>query len=234
MGALVEKCLMDVVKNLGLLIICVLPVAFSLLFCAVFGDIDEGHTMALFVFPTILIFATTMAPPTVALYTMALDREKGALRTLKLAGVSQGQVMLARGIAAVLITTVVVILCFLCSGEPVSWLVPLVIIGIAGTVVMTLSSLVPSVFARNQTDSSLYSVPILFMGLAPMFFQYSDALSQATAFLPTGGMFVLTQLLAEDKLWTPEAVLPAVLTLAWITVAAFVLAVVLRHAPHNG
>lgn len=233
-GALVAKCLEDTVKNLGLLVICILPVGFTVLYQAVLGGAEDArHVMSWFVFPTMLTFATTMAPPTIALYTTALDREKGALRTLLLAGVSLKRLLLARGIASVLFTAAVTAACFLCAGEPLHRLLPLVALGAAGATVITLLSLVPAVFARNQTDSSLYSVPILFVGLAPMFFQYGEALIPFTAYLPTGGMFALAQLLSQDALFSAEAVLPAVLTVAWIAVAAIVLAVALRHAPRD-
>lgn len=233
-GALVVKCLEDTVKNLGLLVICILPVGFTVLYQAVLGGAEDArHVMSWFVFPTMLTFATTMAPPTIALYTTALDREKGALRTLLLAGVSLKRLLLARGIASVLFTAAITAACFLCAGEPLHRLLPLVALGAAGATVITLLSLVPAVFARSQMDSSLYSVPILFVGLAPMFFQYSEALIPFTAFLPTGGMFALAQLLAQDALFSAEAVLPAVLTVAWIAVATIALTATLRRAPRD-
>ena len=80
-GALVAKCLEDTVKNLGLLVICILPVGFTVLYQAVLGGAEDArHVMSWFVFPTMLTFATTMAPPTIALYTTALDREKDDMK----------------------------------------------------------------------------------------------------------------------------------------------------------
>ena len=234
LGALVEKCAADALRNPGLLVIIVMPIGFALLYRAMLGGVQETHgLMSWYLSAIALVFSTTMAPPTVSLYTMALDREQGALRTLALAGVGLKRLALARGIASVLITTAVTALCLVCTGESAGRLLPITAVGLVAAVVMTLFSLVPSAFARNQTDSGLYCVPILLVGLGPMFFQYSEALVPATAYLPTGGAFVLAQLAGQGLLLTPEAVLPVVSSGAWIAVGAFALAVALRRAPRD-
>ena len=72
-------------------------------------------------------------------------------------------------------------------------------------------------------------MPILIAGIAPMFAQMVDGLSDIAPYLPTGGMNELGLLLARGELLSSDAIVPVATTLAWVAVAAVAFALLYRR-----
>ena len=66
-------------------------------------------------------------------------------------------------------------------------------------------------------------------GIAPMFAQMVDGLSDIAPYLPTGGMNELGMLLAQGELFSSDAIAPVATTLAWVAVAAVAFALLYRR-----
>ena len=92
--------------------------------------------------------------------------------------------------------------------------------GTSQTMMRTVVLLLVGLVARDQMTAGVYSVPILIVALAPAFGMYSEGLAQVVRFFPIGGMYELVNLLLAGDLYTTEAIVPIVVTLAWIAVTA--------------
>ena len=92
-----------------------------------------------------------------------------------------------------------------------------------------LLSLLLGLVARDQMSAGVLSMPILIAGIAPMFAQMVDGLSDIAPYLPTGGMNELGLLLARGELLSSDAIVPVATTLAWVAVAAVAFALLYRR-----
>ena len=230
-GALLGKDLKDLVKNPTVLLGCLLPVGFIALYSQTMGDASgEAADAARHQFLTMALFMTVgMTGCMTALYTIAEEKEKHTLRTLMLANVSAEQMLASRGLVTLLAIALVDAACYLVIGQPLAGLPAFLAIGVAGSVPIVLLSLLLGLVARDQMSAGVLSMPILVAGIAPMFAQMVDGLSDIAPYLPTGGMNELGMLLAQGELFSSDAIAPVATTLAWVAVAAVAFALLYRR-----
>ena len=233
-GALLSKDLRDLVKNPSTLVCCLMPVAFIAFFTYMMGDEVNGNPEAQKQFQTFMLafsfcMSAGMASMMTATSAIAEEREKHTLRTLMLANVSPGQIILSRGIVSVVAIVIVDLLCYLVVGGPLDSLAAAMAIGTAGSIPLVLVGLLMGLVARDQMTAGVYSVPVLIVALAPVFGMYSEGLGNVVSFLPTGGMFDLLVLLLNGGLLSFEALAPIAVTFAWIVVAAVVFALLFKR-----
>ena len=230
-SALLGKDMKDLVKNPTVLLGCLLPVGFIALYSQTMGDASgEAADAARHQFLTMALFMTVgMTGCMTALYTIAEEKEKHTLRTLMLANVSAEQMLASRGLVTLLTIGVVDAACYLVIGQPPAGLPAFLAIGMAGSVPIVLLSLLLGLVARDQMSAGVLSMPILIAGIAPMFAQMVDGLSDIAPYLPTGGMNELGLLLARGELLSPDAIVPVATTLAWVAVAAVAFALLYRR-----
>ena len=231
-GALLGKDLKDVVKNPTMLVCCLLPVGFMLFYKNAVGGGMEGEAAEAFSSMLVswsLLFTATMVASMATLNAIAEEKEKRTLRTLMLANVSAEQMLASRGLVTLLAIGVVDAACYLVIGQPPAGLPAFLAIGMAGSVPIVLLSLLLGLVARDQMSAGVLSMPILIAGIAPMFAQMVDGLSDIAPYLPTGGMNELGMLLAQGELFSSDAIAPVATTLAWVAVAAVAFALLYRR-----
>ena len=231
-GALLGKDLKDVVKNPTMLVCCLLPVGFMLFYKNAVGGGMEGEQAEAFSSMLVswsLLFTATMVASMATLNAIAEEKEKRTLRTLMLANVSAEQMLASRGLVTLLAIGVVDAACYLVIGQPPAGLPAFLTIGVAGSVPIVLLSLLLGLVTRDQMSAGVLSMPILIAGIAPMFAQMVDGLSDIAPYLPTGGMNELGLLLARGELLSPDAIVPVSTTLAWVAVAAVAFALLYRR-----
>ena len=231
-GALFEKDLKDVVKNPTMLVCCLLPVGFMLFYKNAVGGGMEGEQAEAFSSMLVswsLLFTATMVASMATLNAIAEEKEKNTLRTLMLANVSAEQMLASRGLVTLLAIAIVDAACYLVIGQPPASLPAFLAIGVAGSVPIVLLSLLLGLVARDQMSAGVLSMPILVAGIAPMFAQMVDGLSDIAPYLPTGGMNELGLLLARGELFSSDAIVPVATTLAWVAVAAVAFALLYRR-----
>lgn len=234
-GALISKDFTDLLKNPTMVVSCVLPVGFALIYRFMWADmgVDAQPGAADFMTRMLLTTALCMAVGMVCTLTVvsgiAEEKEKHTLRTLMLANVSAEQMLASRGLVTLLAIGVVDAACYLVIGQPPAGLPAFLAIGMAGSVPIVLLSLLLGLVARDQMSAGVLSMPILIAGIAPMFAQMVDGLSDIAPYLPTGGMNELGLLLARGELLSPDAIVPVATTLAWVAVAAVAFALLYRR-----
>lgn len=228
-AVLAEHYFMDVVKNPGLLVCCLFPIAFVLFF----RMITEGAANSGFMLAFSLLFVTSMVPETATIYPMGEEKEQHALRTLELAGVSRGQTLAARGFAAAALTIIGLAGVYLAAGLPIADLGAFLLLGSVSSISLILFSLLLGLATRNQMAASLYSVPAMVVGLAPMILGFSQNTAGLALLFPTGGALQLANMIAQGTLFTPEAILPIVFTLVWVLILAVVFAALAPRLIHK-
>lgn len=232
-SALFSKDLKDSVKNPTMLVCCLMPLGFIILYKNLMGGNFEGaEQQALFSSMLVtwaLLFTATMVSSMATVTAIAEEKEKNTLRTLMLANVSAEQIIASRGIVTLLLIGVVNAACYLVIGQPLSDLPAYLAIGILGSVPIVLLSLILGLAARDQMSAGLLSVPILILGIAPMFAQLNEDFSKVVPYLPTGGMNTLGTLLSNGELFTSEAIMPFVAMLAWIAISAIAFALLYKR-----
>lgn len=219
MGALIEQYAKDVVKNPGLLVCCLFPVLFVILFVFLIADAPRNEGALAYLLAFSLVLTTSMVPATASLYPIAEEKETHALRTLELAGVTRSQMLAARGIVAVIFTAAAMAGCGIALGIPAADIVVCVILGAAASLPLTVLSLLLGLITRNQMSASFHSFPIIIIGLAPLVLSWQKNISYGALLLPTGGEMRLIELLANGSLFTTEALVPLALALAWILIS---------------
>lgn len=216
----------DVLQNPTMLVSCLMPIGFMLLYRYMMhrigGDTTDataGHTLTDgFLMSTAAIFTIAMVGSMLLIYGLAEEKEKHTLRTLMLANVSAGQILAAKLAVTLALTAATEAICFLIIGAPTRMLPAFLAIGIIGAIPIMLVSALLGLLSRDQMTSGLYAVPMLLVALAPIFSIIGKEVSNVMRFLPTGGTNQLFKLLAEDRLLSMDVLLPVVVTAIWIIV----------------
>lgn len=233
LGTLFAKDACDLIKNPSMLVVCLLPVAFILLYGYAFADLGSSATEAAtteedrqtvsttFNYMKLIIalcMSIGMTGTMTLIYGIAEEKEKHTLRTLMLANVSGGQILTAKCLVSLLAIVVVETLCFVASGSDASLLASYLAVGVLGALPIVLLSLTLGLASRDQMTAGLYSVPILLVAMLPMLAFYGEDIATVAAYAPTGGMDTLLHLIVEGSFTWGDATLPLAVTLAWVLV----------------
>ena len=231
LNVLVRKYFMNVAKSPGLLACCLFPPLFLLVFRFIIIEPVTHDDASMFLLVMGMLFSTSMVPGTTIVYPMAEAREKHTLRTMELAGVGRAQIIAAHGIVGTLYTAFAGAACFLVSGASFDSMPPFMAITVLAGVPLIALSLALGLASRNQMAASFSSLPIILIGIAPLFFIYAESTFSALPLLPTGGGFALIYALAEGMLSASSSIVPALAQLAWIVVSLVAFIIVAPRIP---
>lgn len=227
-GVLAAKEIADAFKNPTMVFCVVMPFAFTVFFRLLVGDgaVAGGAAdpaLQHMVLSVALCMSIGLGGSVVSVYSLAEAREKHALRTLLLANVSAGQIVVARGVASFGLTVAAELSCFAASGvgwEFIGWYV---LFGVLGAVPVVLLSLAAGVASRDQMTAGLYSLPVLLLAVSPMLGDFAASVDSVVRLAPTGGMDSLLQLVLDGHLTLAAAAAPLAVTAAWTVVGALAL-----------
>ena len=234
-GTLIWNYLGDVLKSPSLLICCFMPVALMGMMKAIMiSEVAEyAVEFSQFIIAASLSFVSAMVPSSAALFPMGEERGKKTLRTLLLARVSMNQMVVARGIAACLIVALTIVGCCITTGAPLEKFPLPTFLGLMGSLPLVFYSLAMGLIARDQMSASVLCLPAVILGVLPVLFWYSQALSVAIPLLPSGGVFALGILTLQENLLSADALFPCIATLVWIVITAALLVFMLKRTRHN-
>ncbi|HIW76188.1 MULTISPECIES: hypothetical protein [Gordonibacter] len=234
---LTRRYLADVVHNPALLVSCLVPLGLTvMLWFLGQGSIEAPEERQLFstaMFSYAVLFEVIMVTTMIVVYAMAEEREKHTLRTFLLAGVRQSQIVLAHGLAASFIVAGVAALSALAVGAAALNAVLVAPVALVGALPLTIVSLAVGLVTRNQMNAMTLDTPFIIVGVLPLFTMVNEGMAALTPLLPTGGLYILTQLALQGMLFTPTAVLPAVSILVWTALSVVALALVIKRAPQE-
>lgn len=233
-SALITKDLRDIVKNPYMLVCCLLPIGFVFLYSNVLGgdasaSPEAAAYMSSYLLSISLCMTAGMTGSMLVLYAIAEEKEKNTLRTLMLANVHARQIIISRAFVSLLIIMILDAICYAIVDGPKGDFASYLIIGLTGSIPIVLVSLLFGLAARDQMTAGLYSTPVIFAALAPMFGAMNEGIGNVVRYFPTGGMDELVKLSVAGNLFTSEAVAPALVTLAWIVIALAAFALLFKR-----
>ncbi len=240
-GALLAKDIVDLFKNPTMLVVCLMPVAFMALYTFMIGDAtsDAGITaeqqaaanpiIVQFMLGSSLCMTIGMVCTMTVLYGIAEEKEKRTLRTLMLANVGASQIVVAKSVVALVVSTAVNAICFFVAGGEPPMLGTYLVLGVLGSLPIILFSLVLGLACRDQMTAGVYSVPVLLLALVPMFGMSNEAIEKVGHYLPTGGIYDLMGMAIEGSMNFQDALVPLAVTAAWIVAGAVVFALLFKR-----
>jgi ABC-2 type transport system permease protein len=164
-----------------------------------------------------------------ALNSIAEEKEKWTLRTLMLANVRAEQILFSKGLVALVLVTVINVVCLLLLGSGFAQAPGILLIGMLGALPIILISLIFGLAGRDQMTAGIFGLPILIIALAPLFGQYGGTVAQLARFSPTGGMVETISLLQDGALLSADAIVPLATTLVWIVAGFLVYALLFKR-----
>lgn len=232
---LCAKDFADVVKNPTMLVFCLFPLAFMFLYRFMLGGAqidgaDEAARMLnLFLLATALSFSSAMVTSMTVVYGIAEEKEKRTLRTLMLANVSGGQILVSRSILSLACTLASELACFAVLGADWKLLPAYLLFGLLGAVPVVLVSLVVGMASRDQMTAGLYGMPVMLVCLLPLAYVAGGPFSTVALFAPNGGAAVLCLLMAQGTLSFGTALWPVVSFAVWVVLGAVVFALLYKR-----
>lgn len=153
------------------------------------------------------------------LYVMAEERERGTYLTLVEAGVTAGELAVAKWLAATVLTLLVQTATCLLVGLAPAELAALLGLSLVATQPLLLAGLACGLTAREQMASSLLAVPLTVVAVAPILAFLSDVVRSVTWFWPLGPA---AEVLRSACGMAPAASVPVLagLVVAWAAAAA--------------
>lgn len=230
-GALSIKDAKDLVRNPAIAVCALMPIGFMLLYRYVmFANVpsEAEAEMNSFLIGTAPCFAVGMICAMTILYALSEEKEKHTLRTLMLANVSAGQVMIAKVFVSLAVIVIVDVVCFFVIGVDVSLLVPYIAIAFFGSLSIVLLSLVLGLVSRDMVSSGVYALPIIVLALLPMFSMFGESFETIASYSPCGGMYDLMVMLQEGRLFTSDALVALAVMFGWIAVCAIAFVLVFK------
>lgn len=237
--ALVGKDARDLFKNPGMFVSLLLPlamVAFMAYYLPsnVLGDMAAGPErdaavagIGSLLLKTGLAMSVGMVGSMAVLYSLAEEKEKHTLRTLMLSNVSAGQILTAKALVGIVSIAAIAVAGYVA----VAYFVPEVgfatlpvftLLTLVGSVAVVLPSLVLGLACRDQMTASFYAVPVMLAAVAPMVGMYGEGVGRVVRFFPLGGVCELLDMAVTGNFTWGDAVVPVVVTVAWIAVGVVV------------
>ncbi len=244
-GALLQKDLVDLVKNPAMSVVCLMPIGFMLLYRIVIGDVTAdagldarqaalaGQEILKFTLGSALCMTIGMVGSMIEIYGIAEEKEKHTLRTLMLANVGAGEVAASKTLLALLAISVDNFACFFIAGGDVSWLGSYMALGLVGSIPVVLVSLVLGLACRDQMTAGFYSVPVLLVALVPMFGMADENLARIASLTPLGGIYDLMGMAVDGTLISSEALSPLAVTAAWIAAGCILFAALFKRVARD-
>lgn len=240
-GALLHKDFADFFKNPTMLVVSLMPIAFMLLYRFIIGDMsgDQGlspeqvtaadHEILKFLLGTALCLTIGMAGSMTVIYGIAEEKEKHTLRTLTLANVSAGQIVVAKSVLALAVIAVVEAASFFAAGGQMEHFGIYMLLGVVGALPVVLVALVLGLASRDQATAGVYGVPVLLLTMVPMMGMSSPEIERIAQFTPCGGIYDLMGMAMDGSLNGSDVAMSVAVTLAWIAVGAVLFAVMFKR-----
>lgn len=214
--ALALHDVIDAVRNLTALAMFAACAFLVLVFATVVnGDLFGQTETHAFLMTVAVVLPPAFVGSAIALYAMAEERERGVHLTLAEAGASAGQIAVGKLAAAFLWTIVTAAVLCVVVGFSARDALAVVAITVPASLPVLLASLSLGMLADNQTLTSIMSVPITVVAVAPILGFLSDGIRVITCALPMGPAAELLRFASgAEPLYAP-AVAFALLA-AWI------------------
>lgn len=224
---ILKKDLMDYIKNPAMSVATLVPVIFVLLYKFMnIGVAPENKAAWLLNFG--MLINATMSGILVIGTSIAEEKEKNTLRTLRMANVSTGDFFLGKLLGGMTITLGGGLLIFFLSGVSAANLlfyIPATLLGCAS--ILMLSAWI-GILSRDQMTCGVYQVPVMLLFMLPAVFgDMNGILNIIGKCTPIYSMLTFYSQLVYQGL-TIKIIRPLAVMIVWIVIGAVLFAVSCR------
>lgn len=220
-SALFRKEIRDIGKNMNVLLMCVLPILFSVIYTKMFVgnglDIDFGRL-------EVLTLCVGMNLALVSSFVIAMliaeEKEKNTLRTLLLSGMSPLEFLTGKAFIAILLSEIINVAMFFIIGMNTASLGIFILLTFLVVISMVEIGAMIGMIAPNQMSTGVVGMPvIMILLLVPLFARLDETIEKIARFLPNYNLNLLMEKIFTGEGLAGSAYSIAVI-LAWIVIAA--------------
>ena len=214
--ALTKKEFKSFTKNSNVLLMCMLPIMFSIIYSYIYGSNENGVPKLM-----VLLLCLNMNLIMCSSFTIAMliaeEKEKNTLRTLLLSGVSALEFLFGKVVLTLILSTLTNILIYFICGIEVKYLGWFLLISTLVIISMIIIGALIGMFSKNQMSTSVVGMPVLLVFLLiPMMAEFNENIRNVAKFTPNYNMNVIfNKVLAGGSLSSQE-ILPFVSIFVWI------------------
>lgn len=221
-NALFKKEIKDLGKNMNVLMMCLMPLAFCIIYSKLFETSIAGENLGKL---EILILCVGMNLTLVSSFVIAMliaeEKEKNTLRTLMLSAVSPWEFLLGKAIITLLLSVITNIAMFFIVRADIKYLGMYTLLTTLVVLSMILIGAIIGIIAPNQMATGVVGMPVLMILLMiPIFAMLNETLKKIANFLPSYNMNVLFGKLFKGQPMGSEAFYNVAVILAWILISA--------------
>lgn len=207
-----QKDMVDLFNNPNVLVVCLIPVIFGILYSklGILGD------QVLFM---ISIMNMSMVPLMLSSTTIAEEKEKHTLRTLMLSNISAGEFLLAKAIMSIVILDLIGIIMFLTSNNDMKYLIGYVLITTFCSIPIILLGCAIGIISRDQMTAGLYQLPVMLVIMLPvMLAPINKTIANIANLVPTNSYVNMFTRYFKGNLFDSKMIADFAVVIVWILV----------------
>ncbi|WOO38214.1 ABC transporter permease [Anaerocolumna sp. AGMB13020] len=214
--ALTKKEFKSFTKNSNVLLMCLLPIIFSILYTYIYGSSENGIPKLM-----VLLLCLNMNLIMCSSFTIAMliaeEKEKNTLRTLLLSGVSALEFLFGKVVLTLILSTLTNILIYFICGIEVKYLGWFLLITTLVIISMIIIGALIGMFSKNQMSTSVVGMPVLLVFLLiPMMAEFNENVKKIAKFTPNYNMNVILSKVLDGGVLSSQEILPFVSIFVWI------------------
>lgn len=207
-----QKDMVDLFNNPNILVVCLIPVVFGILYSklGILGD------QVLFM---ISIMNMSMIPLMLSSTTIAEEKEKHTLRTLMLSNISAGEFLLAKAIMSIVMLDLIGMIMFLTSNNDMKYLIGYVLITTFCSIPIILLGCAIGIISRDQMTSGLYQVPVMLIVMLPvMLAPINKTIANIANLIPTNSYVNMFTRYFKGNLFDSKMIADFAVVIVWILI----------------
>ena len=221
--ALTKKEFKSFTKNTNVLLMCMLPILFSIIYSYIYGSDHVNGMPKLMVMLLCLNMNLIMCSSFTIAMLIAEEKEKNTLRTLLLSGVSALEFLFGKVVLTLILSTITNIIIFFISGMEVKYLAWFLLISTLVIISMIIIGALIGMFSKNQMSTSVIGMPImLILLLIPMMADFNENIRKIAVFTPNYNMTLIFNKIFYGLNLSSQEILPFVTIFIWIVVTSVV------------
>lgn len=220
-NALFKKEVKDFGKNMNVSLMCLLPIAFSIIYLRLFGDSTlDGHLAKIDILIMCMGMNLVMVSSFVVAMLIAEEKEKNTLRTLMLSVVSPLEFLTGKIFMSFLISEIINVAIFFIIGIGSKYLAIYMLLTTLGVFTMIEIGALIGIISTNQMSTGIVGMPILmFFMLVPFFAKLNKTILKIAEFLPNYNINLILENIFKGQTIGLEYAYNIAVILAWIIIA---------------
>jgi len=225
-NALFKKEIKDLGKNMNILLMCTLPIIFSIIYSKMLGgNTSIGHPEKI----DILIMCLGMNLVLVCSFVIAMliaeEKEKNTLRTLMLSAVSPWEFLAGKALITLLVSVIINVAMFFIVGVNIQYLGQYILLTTLVIFSMIGIGAVIGIIAPNQMATGVVGMPVLMIFyMMPLFAEMNKTITKISEFLPNYNLSLLLKNVVKGTPLPRGYTFSISLILLWILIAAIAFA----------